>query len=106
MRTTARSQIVRHQANTHGSTLPPRPLMAAGGQMRTTRPDPETQREPSPIPALSLSVEGAAKALGLGRTFVFQLIKEGRLKAVKIGRRTLIPVAECEAFLSRLGGAA
>ena len=67
---------------------------------------PEPKREPSPIPALSLSVEDAAKALGLGRTFVFQLIKEGRLKAVKIGRRTLIPVTECEAFLSRLGGAA
>lgn len=70
------------------------------------KPQPEPKREPLPIPALSLSVEDAAKALGIGRTFVFQLIKEKKLKAVKAGRRTLIPVREVEAFLERLGGAA
>ncbi|MDP2874571.1 MAG: helix-turn-helix domain-containing protein [Holophaga sp.] len=59
--------------------------------------------EPYP---LAYCVENTAKVLGIGRTFVFQLIKEGKLKAVKIGRRTLIPVVEAEAFLSRQGGAA
>lgn len=71
--------------------------------MKTTCSHPEPHRE---ITSVSFRVEDAARALGIGRTFVFQLIKEGRLKAVKIGRRTLIPVAECEAFLSRLGSAA
>lgn len=71
--------------------------------MRNTQPQPEPARM---VPPVSYRVEEAARALGIGRTFVFQLIKEGRLKAVKIGRRTLIPVAECEAFLSRLGSAA
>ena len=71
--------------------------------MRDTKPKPEP--EPTILP-VSYSVEDAAKALGIGRTFVFQLIKEGKLKAVKLGRRTVVPVKECEALLSRLGGAA
>lgn len=71
--------------------------------MRNPKPHPEPERT---IPPVSYSVEDAAKALGIGRTFVFQLIKEGKLKAVKLGRRTVIPVKECEALLSRLGGAA
>ena len=41
---------------------------------------------------LTVSIEGAAKALGLGRTSVYQLIKEGRLEAFKMGRRTLVKV--------------
>ena len=71
--------------------------------MRHPQPQPEPVRTIAPV---SYCVEDAAKALGIGRTFVFQLIKEGRLKAVKVGRRTLIPVREVEAFLARLGGAA
>ena len=71
--------------------------------MRDTKPKPEPERIVLPV---SYSVEDAAKALGIGRTFVFHLIKEGKLKAVHIGRRTLVPVAEVEAFMRRLGGAA
>ncbi len=71
--------------------------------MRHPQPQPEPARTIAPV---SYSVEDAAGALGIGRTFAFQLIKEGKLKAVKCGRRTLIPVAEVKAFLSRLGGAA
>ena len=71
--------------------------------MRHPQPQPEPART---IALVSYSVEDAAEALGIGRTFAFHLIKEGKLKALKCGRRTLIPVAEVEAFLSRLGGAA
>lgn len=42
---------------------------------------------------LAVSVKQAAKALSLGRTSVYALIKEGRLKTAKLGRRTLVTTA-------------
>jgi len=50
--------------------------------------------------ALLLSPEQVAEILGIGRTFVFELIGNGRLKSLKLGRRRLIPRAEVEAFIA------
>ena len=41
--------------------------------------------------AILLSAEEAAEVLGIGRTFVFELVAKGRLESIKIGRRRLIP---------------
>ena len=57
----------------------------------------------APLPRTMVSVEDAAGSHGIGRTGVFALIKSGALKAVKVGRRRLIPVAELEAFAARCG---
>jgi excisionase family DNA binding protein len=42
---------------------------------------------------LAISVNGAAKALGVGRSSIYGLVKSGRLEAIKIGRRTLLTTA-------------
>lgn len=55
-----------------------------------------------PVERVGLSIEETAQAFGIGRTNVFRLIKEGQLKAVKIGRRTVIPTDEVQAFMARL----
>ena len=39
---------------------------------------------------LAYSINDTARTLSLGRTSVYALIKEGRLEAIKLGRRTLI----------------
>ena len=39
---------------------------------------------------VTVTVEGARKALGLGNTKIYELIGEGRLKTIKVGRRTLV----------------
>ena len=39
---------------------------------------------------LATSINETAKALSLGRTTIYMLIKEGRLETVKLGRRTLV----------------
>lgn len=50
----------------------------------------------------ALSVDAAALALGVGKVTIFRLLKEGQLRRVKIGRRTLIPVADVSALVERL----
>lgn len=39
---------------------------------------------------IAVSIKDAAVALSLGRTSIYALIRSGRLKTVKLGRRTLI----------------
>jgi excisionase family DNA binding protein len=51
-------------------------------------------------------VEEAAAALRLGRTIVYELIRCGDLRTVKIGTRRLVPVAAVEEYAARLDGAA
>lgn len=51
---------------------------------------------------LSLSVEEARSATGLGRTKLYQLINSGELKARKIGKRTIILKDDLEDFLNNL----
>lgn len=56
---------------------------------------------PPPLPTpLSYSVAGAIAASGLGRSTIFQLMADGRLNRVKVGKRTLIPRASLEALIS------
>jgi len=60
--------------------------------------------QPAPIahtPVL-LSVEEAARALGIGRTKTFALVGTGELRSVTIGRRRLIPVVALREFEARL----
>ena len=39
---------------------------------------------------ITVTVEGAKKALGIGTTKLYELIGEKKLRTVKLGRRTLI----------------
>ena len=39
---------------------------------------------------LAVSINDAAKTLGLGRTLIYAMINDGRLDAFKLGRRTLV----------------
>lgn len=48
------------------------------------------------------STREAAHRLSIGRTKLFSLLKEGKIKAVRLGTRTLIPVGELESFAATL----
>lgn len=51
-----------------------------------------TQRRPSERePDRLLSIEQAARALGIGRTALYSEIGAGRIRSVKVGRRRLVP---------------
>jgi excisionase family DNA binding protein len=44
------------------------------------------------VPAILLTVKEAAGMLGVGRTMVYELIADGRLEVVHIGRCARVPV--------------
>lgn len=50
---------------------------------------------------LCLTVKETKKALGLGATTIYSLIGEGKLKTVKIGRRTLIKTDSIRALVDQ-----
>lgn len=51
---------------------------------------------------LLLTPEEAARALRVGRTTVYALMKVGELRAVYIGRSCRLPAAELERYVSHL----
>lgn len=50
---------------------------------------------------LLVSVVEAAHILGIGREATYTLVREGRLRALWIGRRRVIPRTEIDAFIER-----
>jgi excisionase family DNA binding protein len=71
--------------------------------LKASPPNPQASASAAPaIQKVLASVEEGAAAIGVCRTLCYRLIKEGKLHAVKIGGRTLIPVSELAAFALRL----
>jgi excisionase family DNA binding protein len=50
-------------------------------------------------------VEEAAEALRLSRSVIYELIRSGRLRTVKEGRRRLVPVAALGEYVDALEAA-
>ncbi len=57
------------------------------------------QRE---IPPVLYRVNEAAEALRLSRSVLYELIRSGRLRTVKQGRRRLVPVAALDEYVALL----
>ena len=57
------------------------------------------------IDKIGLSVDDVTKTTGLGRTKVFELIRDGKLTARKIGTRTIILAEVLRVFLETLPAA-
>jgi excisionase family DNA binding protein len=97
-------QSLRSQAQIDRPTLllvgPSNDLGPMGDRLRTAvvelvaalRDEIATERRPSERePDRLLSIEQAARTLGIGRTALYSEIGAGRIRSVKIGRRRLIP---------------
>ena len=48
---------------------------------------------------ISLSITEAAKAIGVSRTSIYELINAGKIKSIKIGARRLVPVKNIHEFI-------
>ena len=49
-----------------------------------------------------IPVEEAARLLGIGRSTAYDLIRAGRLRSVKIGKRRLVPAGAVDETIERL----
>jgi excisionase family DNA binding protein len=60
-------------------------------------------RPPVPdVPAVVYRVDEAARAVRLSRSAIYELIRSGRLRSVKLGRRRLIPVGALTEYVASL----
>jgi len=55
--------------------------------------------ERSPLP-LANSITNSCSRLGIGRTLMYDLLKQGKLRAIKLGTRTLIPETELQRLIA------
>lgn len=49
---------------------------------------------------LSVSIKQACACIGIGRTKLYQLIKEGKIEVTRLGRRTLVRTDSIIALVS------
>jgi excisionase family DNA binding protein len=61
----------------------------------------DSEHLPAAVPML-LTVEQAAAQLGLGRTTMYALIRDGEVESVQIGRLRRIRPSDLAAYISRL----
>lgn len=47
-------------------------------------------------------INSVTEVTGLGRTTIFTLIREGKLRSVKVGRRRMVPAAALDEFIAGL----
>jgi excisionase family DNA binding protein len=59
---------------------------------------PHDDRKPDVKP-LSVRIPDACRMTGIGRSKLYELIKEGRIRTIKVGTATLIPVRALAEFL-------
>jgi len=71
--------------------------------MKTKPPPTDNQptdaAEPLLEGALAFSIDGFCRACSLGRSFVYEAVRDGKLRTVKHGKRRIILRSDAEAFL-------
>ena len=81
---------------------PPAPTIAE--PLVVTVPENTPVRRIKPLPSsedrLTMTVEEAAKALGISRAFAYEAVNNGDIPTIRIGRRILVPKAALNRLLS------
>lgn len=56
---------------------------------------------PIPSGTIACPITTACRISGLGRTTIYELLAEGEISAIKVGRRTLVKLSSLQDFLAR-----
>ncbi|HSW43084.1 MAG TPA: excisionase family DNA-binding protein [Patescibacteria group bacterium] len=70
---------------------------ALRAELVETRPDPGA-------PERLLSVDEAARTLGIGRSMLYAEIAHGRLRSLRVGRRRLVPASAIATYVAAAAG--
>lgn len=65
----------------------------------TPAPEPKTDVPPERV---LLTAEEAAERLGIGRTLMYRLLRDGEIESVRIGRLCRVPVSAIHDYATRL----
>ena len=49
---------------------------------------------------LANTINDSCRRLGIGRTLLYEIVKSGQIRTIKIGNRTLIPESELHRFVN------
>lgn len=64
---------------------------------------PENDRQLAlPFGTITVKISVAVQMTGIGRTKLYELIKDGQIEAIKVGTATLVPVDSLRRFLDGL----
>ena len=58
------------------------------------------RKPPEPTPRISVSIQEGAKMLGISKPHFLPLIKEGKIRTIKVGRRILVSVQSLYDFVN------
>ena len=61
-----------------------------------------TQASENGLPVLLVRPEDAARVLGVGRTKLYELMRSGALRSVRVGGLRRVPVAALNEFVTRI----
>lgn len=66
------------------------------------RPSPQQNVQTGHSDRKSYSIKEVGTLIGVGRTTIYEMIKEGELRAVKSGRRTIVLARDLESWIENL----
>lgn len=72
--------------------------------VESPRSEPTEQKTPMPTKPMAYGVKDAAEILGISRSSIYTLLREGLLSPVRIGRRLLFTEGELKALLEKNRG--
>lgn len=67
-----------------------------------TKPQVSDRQLKLPFDTITVKISVAVQITGIGRTKMYELIKDGQIEAVKVGTATLVPVDSLRRFLDGL----
>jgi excisionase family DNA binding protein len=74
------------------------------GNVKGVSGEDEGMMSESVVTPVVYRVEEAAEALRVSRSVIYELIRSGQLRTVKVGRRRLVPVTALDECVAMLGG--